>query len=84
MRSRSDSRRHHVLIVVQNLSVPTDRRVWCECLTLVASGYRVTVICPRGPGEARTELLDGVRIHRYRPAPVAPGFLGFALECVVS
>jgi glycosyltransferase involved in cell wall biosynthesis len=85
MRSQSERPgREHVLVVVQNLSVPLDRRVWCECQTLVASGYRVSVVCPRGPEEARTELLDGVQIHRYRPAPVIDGLLGFALECVVA
>ena len=37
-----------VLIIVQNLHVPFDRRVWLECQSLVGAGYDVTVICPRG------------------------------------
>ena len=28
-----------VLIIVQNLPVPLDRRVWLECLALKANGY---------------------------------------------
>lgn len=73
-----------VLIVVQNLSVPLDRRVWLECRALVAAGYRVSVICPRGPGEASRELLEDVAIFRYRPAPEARGVLGFVWEFVYS
>ena len=40
--------RPRVLIIIQNLHVPFDRRVWLECQSLVAAGYDVTVICPRG------------------------------------
>lgn len=69
-----------VLIIVQNLSVPLDRRVWQECRALTAAGYGVSVICPKGPGEASFELLEGVRIHRYTPPPVAKGFAGYAGE----
>ncbi len=69
-----------MLIVVQNLSVPMDRRVWMECRALRDAGFGVSVICPRGPNEAADETLEGVRIRRYRPAPPARGPLGFALE----
>ena len=71
-----------VLIVVQNLPVPFDRRVWMECQTLVAAGYGVSVICPKGPGDPRYQLLDGVHLHKYRPAPSASGLFGYALEFV--
>jgi glycosyltransferase involved in cell wall biosynthesis len=70
-----------VTIVVQNLPVPFDRRVWLECQALVAADYRVSVVCPTGPGGAsRYEELDGVQIHRY-PAP-RPGVstLGYLWE----
>ncbi|GGK71233.1 glycosyltransferase family 4 protein [Ornithinimicrobium pekingense] len=73
-----------VLIIVQNLSVPLDRRVWLECQALVSQEYAVTVICPRGPGDSPHELLDGVHIYRYRPAPEAKGLPGFALEFAYS
>lgn len=76
------SRPGRVLIVVQNLSVPFDRRVWLECQTLVAAGYGVSVICPRGPDDASYEVLEGVHLHKYRPAPTAGGLAGYALEFV--
>lgn len=70
----------HVLMVVQNLPVPLDRRVWLECQALVAAGYRVSVICPKGPGDPALEEIDGVRIHKYRPAPPARGLAGYLWE----
>jgi glycosyltransferase involved in cell wall biosynthesis len=59
-----------VLIVVENLPVPFDRRVWAEATTLAAAGYTVSVICPMGKGaEAEREDLEGVHIYRH-PLPV--------------
>lgn len=69
-----------VLIVVQNLPVPLDRRVWLECQALTAAGYGVSVICPQGPGDPSFEVLDGVRIHKYPPPPAAKGKLAYAYE----
>lgn len=74
----------HILIVVQNLSVPLDRRVWLECRALFAAGYEVSVICPKGAGEAAEEILDGIAIYRYAPAPQARGLLGYAWEFAYS
>jgi glycosyltransferase involved in cell wall biosynthesis len=70
----------HVLIVVQNLPVPLDRRVWLECQALVEAGYRVSVICPRGPGDPAYAELDGVRLYKYKPAPPATGLVGYLWE----
>jgi glycosyltransferase involved in cell wall biosynthesis len=70
----------HILIIVQNLPVPLDRRVWSECRELVAAGYRVSVICPKGDDGASFETLDGVRIHRYRPPRPASGLATYAWE----
>jgi glycosyltransferase involved in cell wall biosynthesis len=59
----------HVLIVVENLPVPLDRRVWLEATTLVGAGYKVSVICPAMRGwTAPYEAIDGVHIWRH-PAP---------------
>ncbi len=74
----------HVLIIVQNLPVPLDRRVWLECQALRASGYDVSVICPKGPTDPPRQLIDGVYIYKYSPAPEAKGLLGFAIEFAYS
>ncbi|MFO1242193.1 MAG: glycosyltransferase [Rickettsiales bacterium] len=70
-----------VLIIVQNLPVPFDRRVWQEANELVANGYEVTVICPKGREHtARYEVINGIHIHRH-PLPLeAKGALGYLLE----
>ena len=67
MRESKAARAPHVLIIVENLPVPLDRRVWLECQALVARGYRVSVICPKGPGDPAHQHLDGVDIHKYAP-----------------
>ncbi len=80
----SSDRRARVLIVVQNLSVPLDRRVWLECQALVAAGHQVSVICPRDEGQPAHRTLDGVRIHTYRPAPARSGVAGYLVEFAYS
>lgn len=75
------SRKRRVLIIVENLPSPFDRRVWQEATTLVAAGYEVSIICPKGKGhESRYELLDGVHIHRHGLPFEASGAAGYALE----
>lgn len=74
-----------VLIIVENLPVPFDRRVWQEATTLRDAGYQVCVICPIGKGfEARYELLEGIHIYRFPLPPEAKGALGYALEYLVA
>jgi glycosyltransferase involved in cell wall biosynthesis len=70
-----------VLIIVENLPVPFDRRVWNEATTLRAAGYEVSVICPKGRGFERSyEVLEDIHIYRH-PLPFeASGGLGYLLE----
>jgi len=83
-KSENGSGQPHVLIIVQNLPVPLDRRVWLECQALVEADYRVSVICPRGPGDPDYAEIDGVRIHKYDPAPPAGGLAGYLWEFAYS
>ena len=73
---------HHILILVENLSVPFDRRVWHECTTLVSAGYEVSVICPRGKRHDREPYaeLEGVHIYRYPAPPRASSLAGYVRE----
>jgi glycosyltransferase involved in cell wall biosynthesis len=73
-------RQRRVLIIVQNLPVPLDRRVWLECLALRKVGVGVSVICPKGPGDPWRHEIDGVRLYKYPPPPAATGLLGYAVE----
>ena len=69
-----------VLIIVQNLPVPFDRRVWLECQALVGAGYGVSVICPKGTDDPSYQELDGVRIYKFRPAVAAHAKVAFVYE----
>lgn len=73
-----------VLIIVQNLPVPFDRRVWLECQSLVGSGYDVTVVCPQGEGTGAARVVDGVRILAYRPYAPGGSAPSFFLEYAYS
>ena len=70
-----------ILIIVQNLPVPFDRRVWQEANTLRDNGYEVCIICPQGTGYTqRYECINGIHIYRH-PLPIeAHGAKGYLLE----
>jgi glycosyltransferase involved in cell wall biosynthesis len=70
-----------VCIMVENLAVPTDRRVWGEARALRDAGFAVSVICPKGkmPFEASYEVLEGIQIYRHRTFD-AHSSLGYLLE----
>ncbi len=73
--------RNRVLIIVENLPCPFDRRVWQEARTLHAAGYTVSIICPKGPGCERSyEVLDGIEIYRHAQPFEASGALGYLAE----
>ncbi|MVN87142.1 glycosyltransferase [Deinococcus sp. HMF7620] len=74
-----------VLIIVENLPVPVDRRVWMEATTLRAAGYEVSVICPMGRGQDLPfELLEGVAIYRHPLPPEGEGSLTFVREYLAA
>lgn len=72
-----------ILILVENLPVPFDRRVWMEATTLTKAGYQVSIICPRGKYPRFHENLDGISIYRYS-LPSLDGMLGHFLEYAIA
>ncbi|HVY71405.1 MAG TPA: glycosyltransferase family 4 protein [Verrucomicrobiae bacterium] len=70
-----------ILIIVENLPVPLDRRVWQESCALRDAGYEVVVICPQMRGFTQPEeKLDGIHIYRHWISDEAGGFVGFLGE----
>jgi glycosyltransferase involved in cell wall biosynthesis len=70
-----------VLIIVENLPVPLDRRVWQESCALRDAGYEVIVICPKMRGYTKgEETIDGIRVYRHWITQEARGFIGFLGE----
>jgi len=74
-----------VLILVENLPSPFDRRVWQEATTLRDAGNLVSIICPTGRGyEGKFEPIDGIHVYRYNLPVEASGAAGYALEYAVA
>jgi glycosyltransferase involved in cell wall biosynthesis len=74
-----------VLIIVENLPCPFDRRVWQEALALRAQGHTVSIICPKGRGyDKGYEVLEGVHIYRHALPVEANSALGYGLEYALS
>jgi glycosyltransferase involved in cell wall biosynthesis len=74
-----------VLILVENLPSPFDRRVWQEATTLRDAGYLVSIICPTGKGyERKFEAIDGIHLYRYKLPVEASGAAGYTLEYAVA
>jgi glycosyltransferase involved in cell wall biosynthesis len=84
MTTTAEAARPRVLIIIQNLHVPFDRRVWLECQALVAADYDVTVVCPKGKGDPAYQVLDGVTMHKYRPYAPGGSAASFILEYAYS
>lgn len=84
-RSGPAARPAKVLIVVENLPVPFDRRVWMEACTLRGAGYAVAVICPSGKGyEAPYEEIEGIHVYRHPLPPESNAGLGFVREYLAA
>jgi len=74
-------RQRRVLILVENLPSPFDRRVWQEAGALRDAGYGVSIICPTGKGcEKKYELIDDIHIWRYDLPREGAGALGYLVE----
>ena len=70
-----------ILIIVENLPVPFDRRVWMEATTLKEAGYEVSVICPMGKNYTESyEEIEGIRVYRYPTPPPTTTKLSYAWE----
>ncbi|WP_319590289.1 glycosyltransferase family 4 protein [uncultured Draconibacterium sp.] len=75
----------HILIIVENLPVPFDRRVWQEANTLKENGANVSIICPKMKGYNKSrEVINDIDIYRH-PLPVeGSGALGYFMEYTVA
>lgn len=71
----------HILIIVENLPLPFDRRVWQEANTLKDAGADVSIICPRTEQYPKKyEELNGIYIYRHPLNIEASGALGYLIE----
>lgn len=74
-----------VLLVVENLPVPYDRRVWQEALALKAAGFQVSVISPATKLSPKlSEFLEGIHVYRYPMMIEGKGYVGLIAEYLWS
>lgn len=74
-----------ILIIVENLPVPFDRRVWQEAKALKKHGANVYIICPKGKGYEESDInIDGIRIFRHPLYFEGKRALGYFLEYFTS
>jgi len=67
-----------VLVLVQNQSLPGDRRVWEECLTLRGAGFEVVGVCPASANFPHSlSHVGGIEIHRFPMRPASSGALSY-------
>lgn len=79
------NRRRRALILVEDLPVPFDRRVWAEAKTLRDAGWAVAIISPKGDGARRWhERIDDIEIFRYGLPTTAAGLLPHLVEYAVA
>lgn len=75
----------HFLLVVENLSVPFDRRVWREAKTLSDNGAKVSVICPmQHQSHCKYELLEKINIYRYPQSFSNGTAIGYLKEYIIA
>lgn len=80
-----NSKTRKILIIVENLPVPFDTRVWQEATTLAANGYTVSVICPKGKEYKKAEeFIQGVHIFRHDMPKEGNGVIGYLREYLVA
>ncbi len=75
----------HILIVVENLPLPFDRRVWQEANTLKDHGAKVSIICPKMKGYTKShEKINDIDIYRHPLPAEGKGALGYLLEYSIA
>jgi glycosyltransferase involved in cell wall biosynthesis len=70
-----------VLMLVENLPVPLDRRVWAEAKALRDAGYQVSIICPKGYGQEESHIcIDDISIYRYQLSATSNKYMAYIVE----
>ncbi|HZU03198.1 MAG TPA: glycosyltransferase family 4 protein [Ktedonobacteraceae bacterium] len=73
---------HKVLMLVENVSVPADRRVWPEATALRDQGLQVSIISPKGilQDQESYACIEGIHIYRYQLPTSEHKYLAYLVE----
>jgi glycosyltransferase involved in cell wall biosynthesis len=77
----------NILMLVENLPVPADPRVWAEATTLHHRGFQVSIICPKGSSQHQEEgyiCIDNIHIYRYSVPTIKSKFIAYLAEYIVA
>lgn len=74
----------HFLLVVENNSIPFDKRVWREATALRDMGARVSIICPSEEKQRAREVVDGIEVFRYGPRYSRGTKIGYLVEYLTA
>ncbi len=70
-----------ILIIVENLPVPFDTRVWQEANALTEAGYKVSIICPKGKGYNKSfERINNISVYRHPMPNEGSGVVSYVIE----
>src|SRR5260370_42327074 len=77
---------HKILMLVENLPLPADPRVWAEATELRDQGFQVSIICPKGSSQCRESYIcmDNIHIYRYQLPPAVNKFASYVGEYVIA
>ncbi len=79
------SKEKKVLMIVQNNSVPFDKRVFKEAKSLSKNSYKVFIICPQTKLDwEKKTVIENITIRRYKNYTPSETIIGFILEFFVS
>src|SRR5947208_2569821 len=76
-----------ILMLVENLPVPSDRRVWSEATALRDQGFQISIICPKGSTQHGEPYICIEDIHIYRyglPEPEGNKYIAYFIEYGVA
>jgi glycosyltransferase involved in cell wall biosynthesis len=75
-----------ILMLVENVPAPADRRVWPEALTLRDQGYQVSIISPKGTTQYREShtCIENIHIYRYHVPTIGHKYLAYIVEYSVA
>jgi len=75
-----------ILMLVENLPVPADPRVWKEAATLHDAGCQVCVICPMGATKQQEPYIciNGIHIYRYQLPATATSSADYLKEYSIA
>ena len=77
-------RQPRILLVSMTVPLPARRRTWQQARALAAAGWDVDALCPRLPGLAKRETIEGIAVTRFPQPLEGRGKLGIIVEYLVA